>query len=250
VPYLDLLDHASYHEIHGDGEPVLLLHGGYCSIENLRGLGDGLAASYRVHAPERVGHGRTADRDGPFSYAAGVDETIAYLDAVGLDSVHVVGFSDGAILALLMALGHPSRVRSVVSISANLDPDGFVADELFARAMSEEDSAQIEREFKELSPDGPEHAEVVVAKLTEMWKSEPHITPEMLATVRAATLVVAGDHDVIRPDHTLLISESIPGAQLAIVPAAGHLVAQDRPALLEIVVREFLDQVAVGSVRE
>jgi pimeloyl-ACP methyl ester carboxylesterase len=68
--------------------------------------------------------------------------------------------------------------------------------------------------------------------------------------VRAPTLVVAGDHDVIRPDHTLLISESIPGAQLAIVPAAGHLVAQDRPALLEMVAREFLDQVVVGSVAE
>jgi pimeloyl-ACP methyl ester carboxylesterase len=247
VPYVDLLGHPTYHEIHGDGEPLLLLHGGYCSIENLRGLGDGLAASYQVHAPERVGHGRTADRDGPFSYAGGVDETIAYLDAVGLDSVHVVGFSDGAILGLLMALDHPSRVRSVVSISANLDPDGFVADELFARAMSEEDSAQIERDYKELSPDGPEHADVVVAKLTEMWKTEPHIAPETLATVRAPTLVVAGDHDVIRPDHTLLISESIPGAQLAIVPGAGHLVAQDRPALLEMMVRAFLDQVGSSS---
>ena len=243
MPYVDLHGHASYHEIHGTGEPLLLLHGGYCSIENLRGLGDALATSYRVHAPERVGHGRTADRGGPFSYASGVDETVAYLDTIGLDSAHVVGFSDGAILALLMALDHPSRVRSVVSISANLDPDGFVADELFARAMSEEDSAQIEREFKELSPDGPEHADVVVAKLTAMWKSEPHITPEMLATVRAPALVVAGDHDVIRPDHTLLISESIPGARLAIVPGAGHLVAQDRPTLLELLVREFLDQV-------
>lgn len=243
MPYVDVLGHPSYHEIHGDGAPLLLLHGGYCSIENLRGLGDGLATSFRVHAPERVGHGRTADRDGPFSYAGGVDETIAYLDAIGVDSAHVVGFSDGAILALLLALDHADRVRSVVSISANLDPDGFVADELFARAMSEEDSAQIEREYQQLSPDGPEHSDVVVAKLTEMWKSEPHITPEMLATVRAPTLVVAGDHDVIRPDHTLLISESIPGARLAIVPSAGHLVAQDRPVLLELMVREFLGQI-------
>ena len=244
MPYVDLLGHPSYHEIHGAGEPLLLLHGGYCSIENLRALGDGLADSYRVHAPERVGHGRTADRDGPFSYAGALEETIAYLDTVGLESAHVVGFSDGAILGLLLAIEHPTRVRSVVSISANLDPDGFVPDELFARAMNPEASAQIERDYRELTPDGPEHEEILVAKLTQMWKTEPHITPEMLATVNTPVLVVAGDHDVIRPDHTLLIAESVPGAHLAIVPGAGHLVAQDRPVLLELMVREFVGQLA------
>jgi pimeloyl-ACP methyl ester carboxylesterase len=243
VPYVDLLGHPSYHEIHGGGEPVLLLHGGYCSIENLRALGDDLACSYRVHAPERVGHGRTADREGLLSYAGALAETITYLDAVGLDSAHVVGFSDGAILGLLMALEHPDRVRSVVSISANLDPDGFVPAEDFARAMTAEASAQIEREYRELTPDGPEHEEVIVAKLTRMWETEPQIAPAALATVTAPVLVVAGDHDVIRPDHTLTIARSIPGSHLAIVPDAGHLVAQDRPGLLGLMIREFLEQV-------
>lgn len=241
MPYVDLLGHPSYHEIHGDGEPLLLLHGGYCSIENLRPLGDGLADAYRVHAPERVGHGRTADREGPFSYTAGVGETLAYLDAVGLESAHVVGFSDGAILGLMLAIEHPTRVRSLVSISGNVDTDAFVSDELAAHTMTAEASAQLDREYADLSPDGPEHGEAVVAKLTRMWLTEPQITPEALATITAPVLVMAGDHDMVRPDHTLEIVQAIPGAQLAIVPGAGHLVAHDRPTLVELVVREFLD---------
>ncbi|WP_028643217.1 alpha/beta fold hydrolase [Nocardioides sp. URHA0020] len=246
MPYVDVLGHASYHEVAGAGEPVLMLHGGYCSIENLRSLGDGLIDAYRVHAPERVGHGRTADRVGSLSYAGALAETIAYLDVVGVDSAHVVGFSDGAILGLMMAMEHPARVRSVVSISANLDPDGFVPAEDFARATSAEASAQIEREYRDLTPDGPGHEEVIVAKLTRMWETEPQIKPAQLEAVRAPVLVVVGDRDVIRPEHTLLISRSIPEAQLAVVPDAGHLVAQDRPALLGLIVREFLDDVAGG----
>lgn len=241
MPYVDILGHPTYHEIHGTGEPLLLLHGGYCSIENLRALGDDLADSYRVHAPERSGHGRTADRDGPFSYPVALAETIAYLDAVGLDSVHVVGLSDGAILGLLMALEHPSRVRSVVSISGNINPDAFVSDEEAAGTMSAEASAQLEREYGELSPDGPEHGPVILEKLMQLWLNEPQITPEMLATVTAPVLVMAGDHDMVRPDHTLQIARSIPGAQVAILPGAGHLVFNDRPALVELMVREFLD---------
>jgi pimeloyl-ACP methyl ester carboxylesterase len=244
VPFLDVLGHPTYHEIHGEGEPLLLLHGGYATLENLRHLGDALATSYAVHAPERVGHGRTADREGPFSYAAYVDETIAYLDTVGLDSVHVVGFSDGAILALMMALDHPTRVRSVVSISANLDPTGFVSDEEAEHTMTAEQAAQLDREYADLSPHGAEHGEAIVEKLMTMWRSEPQIDPTSLATITVPTLVIAGDHDMVREDHTLLIARSIPGARVEIVPEAGHLVPSDRPDLVEPMVLDFLGQVS------
>jgi pimeloyl-ACP methyl ester carboxylesterase len=240
VPYLDLLGHPTYHEVHGSGEPLLLLHGGYATLENLRHLGDSLATAYTVHAPERVGHGRTADRDGPFSYAGALTETVAYLDALGLGSAHVVGFSDGAILGLMLALEHPARVRSLVSISANIDPGGFVSDEEAEHTMSAEAAALLDREYADLSPDGAEHGPVVIEKLTRMWLDEPRISPEMLATIQAPTLVVAGDHDMVRADHTLTIARSIPGAQLAIIPAAGHLVASDRPDLVEPMVLRFL----------
>lgn len=240
MPYVDVRGHASYHEIHGDGEPLLLLHGGYCSLENLRPLGETLAQTHRVHAPERPGHGRTADRDGEFSYAESVLDTLAYLDALGLDDVHVVGFSDGAIIGLLLAIDHPDRVRSLVAISGNTHTDAWVPEELQARTMSEADAARIDADYEALSPDGPEHGKVVVEKLTRMWLTEPHIAPEQLATITAPALVMSGDHDMVAPDHSVAIARSIPGAQLAIVPDAGHLVAQDQPELVGLVLRDFL----------
>ena len=168
------------------------------------------------------------------------EQVIAYLDAFGLESAHVVGFSDGAILGMMLALEHPTRVRSLVSISGNVDTDAFVSDEEAAHTMTAEASAQLDREYADLSPDGPDHGEAVVAKLTQMWLTEPQITPEMLATITAPTLIMAGDHDMVRADHTLTIVQAVPGAQLAIVPGAGHLVPYDRPALVELIVREFL----------
>ena len=114
-----------YSEVAGDGEPVLLLHGGFCSLEAFRPQSDALVADHRVFAFERPGHGRSADVDGPFGYAAGVADALAYMDANGLESAHLVGYSDGAVIGLLMALEHPGRVRSLVAISGNLDPSGL-----------------------------------------------------------------------------------------------------------------------------
>lgn len=246
MPVLELRGVPSYHEIAGDGAPVVLLHGGFCSLENLRPVGEQLAASYRVHAPERPGHGRTPDREGPMGYVDAVADTVAYLDAVGLGSAHVVGFSDGAIIGLLLALEHPERVRSVVAISANLDPDGFVTgdEDADAEPEPEPDSATVDQErldYNRLSPDGPEHADVVLAKLMAMWTSEPQIAPASLAAVTAPFLVMAGDRDVIAPEHTLSIFQAIPGAQLAIIPGTTHLLVSERPDLVGRVVLGFLD---------
>ncbi|GLY33806.1 alpha/beta fold hydrolase [Kineosporia sp. NBRC 101731] len=124
MPYLELPDGPTYHEVAGTGEPLVLLHGGFSSLEVMREVHDALALGFQVHGPERPGHGRTADADGPFSYTAMVEHTLAYLNAMGVARAHVVGFSDGAIAGLLLARDHPDRVASLVSISANLDrPD-------------------------------------------------------------------------------------------------------------------------------
>ncbi|PUA79084.1 alpha/beta hydrolase [Nocardioides currus] len=232
---------AGYYEQHGpvDGEPVLLLHGGHCSIETWAPQVEALSPRYRVHAPERPGHGRTADRPGPFTFRAMVDDTVAYLDAVGLERVHVVGFSDGAITGLMLALEHPQRVRSLVSISANLDPSVFDdGDEPAAGGDPEEDPE--DAAYARLSPDGPAHLEVVVGKLVAMWQVEPQIDPADLARVGAPTLVLAGDRDSIPTTHTVGIARAVPGAQLCIVPGAGHLVIREKPDLVNRAIEDFL----------
>ncbi|MCC3298067.1 alpha/beta fold hydrolase [Arthrobacter caoxuetaonis] len=243
-----------YSEVTGEGRPILFLHGGFCSLEALREQADALAAERTVYAFERPGHGRSADIDGGYNYERGLADTLAYLDAEGLEPVDVLGYSDGAILGLLLALHHPERVRSLIAISGNLDPSAFntnddagglpVLGPPVHAAPKDPDKPDLERlAYERLSPDGPAHADAVMAKLFRLWTTEPHIDPAELAAIKAPTLIMSGDRDTIRPDHSLLIASSIPGAQLCIVPGATHGLLAERPALISAVVREFLQQV-------
>ena len=239
-----------YHEVHGAGEPVLLLHGGFSTLETMRPQLEALSGEYAVHAPERPGHGRSPDRAGAFNYGESVADTIAYLDAVGVERAHIVGFSDGAIIGLLIALQHPGRIRSLVAISGNLDPSGFAFDDDGSEGepdVSSETDREPDRDrerYGALSPDGPEHADVVVEKLMRLWTTEPSIAPADLARITVPTMIMAGDSDVIRLEHTALMARSIPGAQLCIVPNAGHDLLDTRGAFVTFAVTEFLSEVA------
>lgn len=234
-----------YSEVAGAGNPVLFLHGGFCSLESLRAQQDALLEDFQVFAFERPGHGRTADIEGAYSYAQWVTDTVGYLDLQGLKDVHIVGYSDGAILGLLLAMQHPERVRSVVAIGANLDPSVFTDPTDEEALLSPPDDGgekdDLERmHYDRLSPDGPEHAQAVIDKLLRLWSTEPNITPAELSSIRARTLVMAGDRDMIPPAHTTLIAASIPGAQLCIVPDTSHWLQAERPALVNTIIREFL----------
>ncbi|WEK60744.1 MAG: alpha/beta hydrolase [Candidatus Microbacterium colombiense] len=233
----------TYFETIGSGQPVLLLHGGFCSMEMMRGQAESLADRYAVSSPERPGHGRTADQEGPMSYAGGVDDTLSFMDAAGIERAHVVGFSDGAIIALLLALEHPDRIRSLVAISGNLTPAG-VEEPDDDSDEPDENWERLRAEYDALSPDGAAHGEVVLEKMLTMWRAEPDIDPAALQRLTLPTMIMAGDRDVIRADHTRLIADSIPGAHLCIVPGASHMLLRERPALVNLALHEFLDEAA------
>jgi pimeloyl-ACP methyl ester carboxylesterase len=208
---------------------VLLLHGGFASIETLRDLGDLLAPHLRVLAVERPGHGRTPDVEGPYDYAVMVAGTLAYLDALGVGAVHVVGHSDGGIIGLLLARDHPERVRSLVTVGANVSTDAWVPDDYPHVTLTEEAGALVTAEYARLSPDGPGHADVVEAKLMTLWTTQPDIPLGSLAGVRAPVLVLAGEHDVVARAHTESIAAAIPGAGLQVVAGTTHMVVRERP---------------------
>jgi pimeloyl-ACP methyl ester carboxylesterase len=226
-------------EVQGRGEPLVLLHGGYCSLEPMRPVADRLAERFTVHAAERTGHGRTPDREGPYHYADWILDTLALLDAQGLAAAHLVGYSDGAILALLLALEHPERVRSVTAISANLDPSGFDHD---APPVPEEFNELLDAQYAELSPDGAAHSGTVVAKLLALWEAEPQIPATRLAGITAPTLVMAGEHDLVAADHTRTIAANVPGAELEFVPGTTHVLVVEAPDLVANRVLEFLSR--------
>jgi len=138
-----------------------------------------------------------------------------------------------------MGIRHPDRVRSLVAISGNLDPSGFR--DTSGDPQDEQPGPDRTREwYNKLSPDGPEHADSVVARLMELWTTEPQITPADLAAIAAPTLIMAGDRDVIAPDHTRLIVDGIPGAQLCIVPGTGHGLIDEKPDFVTYAIRDFL----------
>jgi pimeloyl-ACP methyl ester carboxylesterase len=233
----------TYYERQGSGEPLLLMHGALSSSHDLEALTAGLAKHFDVIAPDRRAHGRTPDVEGPLRYENMADDMIAFMDALRIDDAHLVGYSDGANVGVIMAISNPDRVRKLVSISGNYRSEGLTEE---ARAqfrdMQSEHVPQLVEAYGALNPDGVAHFPIVLEKTKTMILNEPRITPDLLGKIAAPTLVVAADDDMITLDHTVELFHAIAGAQLAIVPGASHLMPFEKPELLLDLVTTFLDE--------
>lgn len=237
-----------YYEVYGRGHPLLLLHGGASTIQ--ASFGRQLAELSRDHlviAPEQRGNGHTGDVTGPYRYADMAEDTADLLDRLEIRGADIVGWSDGGVVALMLAVRRPDLVRRLVVSGANAVP-GARALTSETRGMLEsyrpQDDTARQREWVRLSGDSAGGWAVAIDKLKTLWLQHPtpdELTPADLARIRAPTLVVAGDRDAVRLDHTLEIYRAIPGASLYILPNTGHPTFRDRPAWINPVMREFLD---------
>lgn len=237
--YVQLGATRAWYDETGTGEPVLLLHGGFVDSRSFDSAVGDLAAHFRVFRMDRRGHGRTADVPGPLSYAAMTQDTIAFLEQVVGEAAHLVGYSDGAIVALQVAIQRPDLVRKLVSISGNFHHDGLLPGVLDGFAH-EEPMARLAARYGEVSPDGVEHYPVVAQKLLAMAKIEPAMTTEELARIGSRTLVLAGDDDAMSLEHTIALYRAIPDSELAIVPRSSHLLVVEKPAEVYRIVDVFL----------
>jgi pimeloyl-ACP methyl ester carboxylesterase len=233
---------STYVETSGAGQPLLYLHGaaewvGYSS-ELVRRL-DG---AHRVIQPERRGHGRTADPPGPLSYDEMTADTIALIERLGLEVPPIVGFSDGAIIALQIARLRPDLSGPVVAIGPNVSVAGLTEDarRWLESVTPETWPEEFARQHRSLSPDGPEHWPVFVQKVIDMLLIEPEIPLDQLAAIRAPVLVMGADHDLIRLEHLVEIHRAIPGSELCIVPGASHELTVEAPDLVATIVERFL----------
>jgi pimeloyl-ACP methyl ester carboxylesterase len=191
-----------------NGEPTLLLHGG---LSNTDSFADVMVAplqdSFHLFAYDRAGHGRSADQPGSFYFDFQRDEAIAFISEVIKKPVHLVGYSDGANIALMVGIARPDLVKSIVSIAADFNADGIVELPVFDPAgISEEERA----EYALLSPDAPETLALKIAKMHEIWKVEPNIAVADLAQISVPTLVMAGDDDVVKHSHSIELYEALP----------------------------------------
>jgi len=241
--YVDVGGVKTWVDSWGSGPPLVLLHGGFSSNAHWAPHAPVLAEAFEVFAPERRGHGHTPDVEGPITYALMAQDTIAFLESVVGGPAHLVGWSDGGNVALMVATQRPDLVRKLVAISANFDVSGTVPEMLEGAASMTADGSEFafpRSEYGSISPDGPEHWPVVFDKLKRMVLSEPTIDPKELHRITAPTLVVAADDDLVRLEHTIELYRSVPDAQLAIVPGASHMVVLEKPDVITGLVLDFL----------
>jgi pimeloyl-ACP methyl ester carboxylesterase len=210
-----------YYEVHGDGPPLLLLHGGSGSIpEKWIPL---FSTRFQLIAMEQMGHGRTADViDRPFHYHDMAEDTVELMRQLGIERASVLGYSDGGIVGLDIAIHHPERVTKLAITGANSRIDGYTAENLAWIDSFDPDQTPVSDAYARLSPDGPDHWPVVLARLKRMWAVEPSLTCEQLQSIEAPTLIIVGDSDIVTPEHAVEMFRSIPHAQLCVVPSASH----------------------------
>jgi pimeloyl-ACP methyl ester carboxylesterase len=232
----------TYYEIHGAGEPFVYLHGGFNPIEMFSANLPALADRYRVYMPERQGQGRTPDRDGPISYETMAHDTIAFFDALGLSSAHLVGFSDGGAVAMLVALERPDLVRKLVLIGqyANLDGCPPFYTDLMSQFTADNFPPMFREMYDALSPDGPEHWPVFFEKAKSLFSS-PGVPLERLGGIQSPTLVLIGDDDCVTAEHAAAMVRCLPrGSQLAVVPGTSHGLPFEKPDLVDRLILDFL----------
>jgi pimeloyl-ACP methyl ester carboxylesterase len=244
--YVELPGVRTWYDERGDGEPLGLLHGGVVDSRFFDKNIDALAARFHVFAPERRGHGHTPDVAGPITYDLMAQDTIEFLEAVVDGAAHLVGHSDGAVVALLIALRRPDLVRRLVLISGGFHHDGAVpgADQIDVDQVVEGFGAT----YGEVSPDGEEHFPVVVEKIVQMGLREPTMTAAELSGVTSRTLVMVGDDDIISLEHSLALYRGIPDSELAVVPGTSHFLVQEKPALCNTIIVDFLTTEPVPTV--
>ncbi|TXS44456.1 alpha/beta fold hydrolase [Streptomyces sp. t39] len=249
--YADLPGVRTWYETEGTGDPLVLLHGGFCTNDTWGALRSGLAAGYRLLLPERRAHGRTPDVPGPLSYRDMADDTVDFLESVVREPAHLVGWSDGGVVALLVAAARPDLVRKAVVIGANSRPaPECFADPAMLDTMTPDGAelAFFREMYTAVSPDGAGHWPVVAAKVLAMWRTEPALTAGDLARVTAPVLVMAGDDDLMTLEHTVSLYRAMPDAQLAVVPGASHVVPLEKPDLVHRLIVEHLAQDAVETM--
>jgi pimeloyl-ACP methyl ester carboxylesterase len=221
MPYVTVNGLNMYYEVHGEGSPLLLLHGGAGSIPEK--WIPFFTPPFRVIAPEQMGHGRTADLvDRPFHYHDMAEDTVELMRRLGIESAVVVGYSDGGIIGLDMAIHHPERVTKLAVTGANARFDGYTEENQEFAHSFDPGNEPVSDAYAQLSPDGAEHWPVVLGRLKPMWAAEPSFTNEELQSIDAPTLLVIGDRDIVTPEHAVEMFRTIPGAQLCVVPNAGH----------------------------
>lgn len=220
-----------YYEIYGEGQPLLLLTGNGQSIYNFKNQIEEFSKKYKVIAVDYRGRGNSSyEFDRELTFDVELEDIYQFLNKINIEKTHIIGWSDGGILGILMAIKHPEKVDKMVSMAGNIFPDGIVD--------KEELMTYINR-YKELNTNHQYDKYIDFLNLDYKY---PNLKYEDLKVIKSRCLIMAGDRDEIKTEHTVKIAESIPNAQLAIVPNATHYLPSKNPELFNAIVLRFLKE--------
>ena len=245
-----------YYEIHGEGQPLVLLHGAFSAIGSSFGnMIPGLAQHRQVIGFDLQGHGRTADIDRPLSVEAMADDVAAALPELGIEQADILGYSNGGSVALHFATRHPQMVRKLVLMSISYSLSGIHPG--LMEGMGEMKPEMMHgspwhEEYMRIAP-RPQDFNRLFEKKTQMDKQIKNFSEEQIRGIKAATLLMIGDSDLIRPEHAVEffrllgggvfgdMPPGLPNSQLAILPGTSHVGMVDRADWLVPMINEFLD---------
>lgn len=228
-----------YYETYGAGKPLLFFHGGLSCIDGLRYQIAFFARHYKVIVPERPGHGHSPDTRSPYTYETLAKQTAAFMDKLHLRKAKMMGYSDGANLIFWLAAKRPDLVERFISVGGNIHHRG--CEPSFQKSLKKQ-KVKLDPRYAAYSPDGKKHYKEVFEKCRKIWLTEPKWKPSLLRKIKAPGLIVAGDKDMIRPEHTLEIFRNLRKGRLAIVPGAGHGLLKQKPDLANQIMFDFLNE--------
>lgn len=243
-----------YYEIHGTGQPLVMLHGSFMTIELMGKLVPELARSRQVIAVEFQGHGHTADIDRPFTYEQLADDTAALMRYLGIGNADIYGYSLGGGVALQVALRHPEVVRKLVIVSASYTSDGLYPEVLATIEHITPDlfeGTSWREAYSRVAPH-PEAFPTLVAKLVQLDMTPYAWPPDAIRAIAAPTFIIIGDSDGTPPEHAAAMFRlrgggvfgdlaGLPAARLAVLPGTTHLGILDRADWLQAMIPPFLD---------
>jgi pimeloyl-ACP methyl ester carboxylesterase len=246
TPYVDLGGVRSWYDERGAGDPLVFMHGALVDSRFYEENIEALAEHFHVFSHDRRGHGRTPDVPGPMTFEAMVDDTVALLEEVVGGPAHLVGHSNGAFAALLTAIRRPDLVRCLVMVSGGFHRDGLVSEQ--PAENPDAPLPNLAASYGEVSPDGEDHFQVLMEKTARLESEEPALPAAGLRDVRARTLLMFGDDDLVTIEHIAATYDGIPDAELAIVPGTSHFLLQEKPALCNRIMADFLLSEPVPTV--
>ena len=234
-------DIQMYYATYGDpsNPPLILLHGGLGNADYFVNQIPAFDQQYYVITPDSRGHGRSTMSDQQIGYALMASDVLALMDYLKIDSAYLVGWSDGGIIGLDIAINHPERLIKLVAYGANYNPSGVKSD----IDQSERFNAYIEMaaaDYARLSPD-PDNFDNFLANIGNMWATEPNYTVEQMQSFTVPTLFLDGiQEEAIYPEHDLEMAELVPGADLFLMGGVGHFAMWEKTDQFNRVILDYL----------